>query len=74
VVNGLTRGAGGIYSPQNYDYTETYDQDEPGAEHDYYYYEPDDAAPPASGSADNAAAELGSKSGKGLWRRWWPGS
>ncbi len=80
VVNGLTRGAGGIYSPHNYDYTETYDQDEPGGDDDYYHYGQDDAPDGAAAVATadnvaNVAKEPGGKSNsKGLWRRWWPGS
>lgn len=84
VVNGLARGAGGIYSPHHYDYTESYDQDEANGEEDYYYYEednkPNDDAPVAIGQAANGTNGTNGTngapepSGKSLWRRWWPGS
>jgi capsular exopolysaccharide synthesis family protein len=78
VVNGVTRGAGGIHSPHAYDYTESYGQEEPGDEQDYYYDEEEairsngtTAAATANGSSGNGP---GGSGGKGFWRRWWPAS
>jgi capsular exopolysaccharide synthesis family protein len=69
VVNGITRGTAGIYSPHAYDYTETYDQDEP-EDGDGYYYE-QDAADTAPAAAVAPAADR--QGGKSFWSRWWPG-
>ena len=79
VVNGITRGTAGIYSPHAYDYIDTYDEDESDGEKQYYYYEEDEpvkkvaAAPHASepSSPTNGSASQG---GKGFWGRWWPGN
>jgi capsular exopolysaccharide synthesis family protein len=75
VVNGVTRGTGGIHSPHAYDYTETYGQEEAGDEQEYYYDEQE--AIRASGTSDAATANGSSGNGvggKGFWRRWWPAS
>jgi polysaccharide biosynthesis transport protein len=88
VVNGITRGTAGIYSPNAYDYSETYDQDEPDSEE---YYDDDgngkghslgdgtaSPAPSARGHANvatNGASHRPSGGGgMGFLGRWWPGS
>jgi capsular exopolysaccharide synthesis family protein len=88
VVNGISRGAAGIYSPNAYDYTETYDQDEPDGDEQYYYYEQDETAavktqtpaddqPHATGTtsgATNGSSRRPGAGGKSFWNRWWPGT
>jgi succinoglycan biosynthesis transport protein ExoP len=85
VVNGLSRGSGGIYSPNAYDYTDNYEQDDNHPEGDYYYYAEDDASPDRAGTparspeltaaarhGHGSTSAHGKKEAKGFWQRWWP--
>jgi succinoglycan biosynthesis transport protein ExoP len=81
VVNGLSRGATGIYSPNAYDYTDSYGEDDPAAEGDYYYYEEDREPPSPAAGAEVAEPAVAHKNGKahsashapakGFFSRWW---
>jgi capsular exopolysaccharide synthesis family protein len=73
VVNGVTRQlGGGLYSSEQYDYAESYNENDNAGQEDAYYYhyteEPNDA--PAGPAAASPEAPAESKKGSsGLWSR-----
>jgi capsular exopolysaccharide synthesis family protein len=64
VVNGITRGSAGIYSPSAYDYTETYGQEEPDEDEGYYYGEDESNTASAKPTGNGTV-------GKSFLSRWW---
>ena len=88
VVNGLSRAASGIYSPNAYDYTESYGEDEPDDDKYNYYEEepaPAESIRSAQTTTEHAATEhaatppngktgpVGTGASKRFWG-WWRGN